>query len=88
VQFPQRPRERPSNHQATQESKKNTLNGELAAARHEVGAHPVPVEPQVVPESRYLLLSLLHDAQILRKARCLFLSIRHRRGGLIVYHKE
>ncbi|KAL3564669.1 hypothetical protein D5086_032715 [Populus alba] len=51
VQFPQRPRERPSNHQATQESKKNTLNGELAAARHEVGAHPVPVEPQVVPES-------------------------------------
>ncbi|KAG6738218.1 hypothetical protein POTOM_057826 [Populus tomentosa] len=68
VQFPQRPRERPSNHQATQESKKNTLNGELAAARHEVGAHPVPVEPQVVPESRYLLLSLLHDAQILRKA--------------------
>ncbi|XP_011001257.1 PREDICTED: TOM1-like protein 2 [Populus euphratica] len=51
VQFPQRPRERPSNNQTTQESKKNTLNGELAAARHEVGAHPVPVEPQVVPES-------------------------------------
>uniref|UniRef100_A0A6N2KBQ4 VHS domain-containing protein n=1 Tax=Salix viminalis TaxID=40686 RepID=A0A6N2KBQ4_SALVM len=51
VQFPQRPRERPSNHQAAQESKKITLNGELAAARHEAGAHPAPVEPQVVPES-------------------------------------
>ncbi|KAF9660987.1 hypothetical protein SADUNF_Sadunf19G0022600 [Salix dunnii] len=43
VQFPQRPRERPSNHQAAQESKKITLNGELAAARHEAGAHPAPL---------------------------------------------
>ncbi|KAF9660998.1 hypothetical protein SADUNF_Sadunf19G0022100 [Salix dunnii] len=41
VQFPQRTRERPSNHQAAQESKKITLNGELAAARYEAGAHPV-----------------------------------------------
>ncbi|KAF9660997.1 hypothetical protein SADUNF_Sadunf19G0021900 [Salix dunnii] len=43
VQFPQRPRERPSNHQAAQESKKITLNGELAAARDEAGAHPAPL---------------------------------------------
>ncbi|KAF9661000.1 hypothetical protein SADUNF_Sadunf19G0022300 [Salix dunnii] len=41
VQFPQRTRERPSNHQAAQESKKITLNGELAANRYEAGAHPV-----------------------------------------------
>ncbi|KAF9660995.1 hypothetical protein SADUNF_Sadunf19G0021700 [Salix dunnii] len=30
-------------HQAAQESKKITLNGELAAARHEAGAHPAPL---------------------------------------------
>jgi hypothetical protein len=62
VQFPQRPHERPSserpsNNQTAQENKKITLNGELAAAsRHEMVAQPAPVEPQVVPESRYILL--------------------------------
>jgi hypothetical protein len=61
VQFPQRPHERPSserpsNNQTAQENKKITLNGELAASRHEMVAQPAPVEPQVVPESRYILL--------------------------------
>ncbi|XP_061979134.1 TOM1-like protein 5 isoform X4 [Populus nigra] len=56
VQFPQRPHdrlssERPSNNQTAQENKKITLNGELAASRHEMVAQPAPVEPQVVPES-------------------------------------
>lgn len=61
MQFPQRPRERPSserlsNNQTAQGNKKITLNGELAASRHEMVAQPAPVEPQVVPESRYILL--------------------------------
>ncbi|KAG6777728.1 hypothetical protein POTOM_017557 [Populus tomentosa] len=56
MQFPQRPRERPSserpsNNQTAQGNKKITLNGELAASRHEMVAQPAPVEPQVVPES-------------------------------------
>ncbi|CAK7328555.1 unnamed protein product [Dovyalis caffra] len=51
VQFAQRPRERPSNHQAAQENNKITLNGELAASRREAVAQPAPVEPEVVPES-------------------------------------
>ncbi|KAK6259836.1 hypothetical protein SCA6_014310 [Theobroma cacao] len=49
VQFHQRPHATPSNPPTSLPNKNNTLNGELAAARHEAIAQQT--EPQIVPES-------------------------------------
>ncbi|KAJ4844351.1 hypothetical protein Tsubulata_025252 [Turnera subulata] len=68
VQFPQRPREMPANHPTPQPNKNNTLNGELAAARHEPIAKPA--EPEVVPESRFTVA----DAVVIENFWIVFLS--------------
>lgn len=52
VQFPQRPPAVPSNHPTPQPNQNNLPNGELASSKHEEFAREV--EPQSVPESRYL----------------------------------
>ncbi|KAL4354221.1 hypothetical protein GQ457_06G034480 [Hibiscus cannabinus] len=49
VEFPQRSHTTPSNPPASLPTKPNTLNGELASARHEAAAKQA--EPQIVPES-------------------------------------
>lgn len=54
VQFPQSSSVVPSSHPPSQENQSNTLNGQLANARHERSNHPQQLEPQSVPESRYL----------------------------------
>ncbi|XVF16950.1 hypothetical protein REPUB_Repub10bG0074700 [Reevesia pubescens] len=52
VEFPQRPYAAPSNPPTSLPNKNNTLNGELASARHEAVAHKA--EPQIVPDSSIL----------------------------------
>ncbi|GMI98108.1 TOM1-LIKE 5 [Hibiscus trionum] len=49
VEFPQRSPTTPSNPPVSLPTKPNTLNGELASARHEAAAKQA--EPQIVPES-------------------------------------
>ncbi|XVF58625.1 hypothetical protein PTKIN_Ptkin07bG0081500 [Pterospermum kingtungense] len=49
VEFPQRPHSTPSNPPTSVPVKNNTLNGELASARHEAVAQQA--QPQIVPES-------------------------------------
>ncbi|XWS44538.1 hypothetical protein CRYUN_Cryun15aG0054100 [Craigia yunnanensis] len=49
VEFPQRPHATPSNRPTSLPIKNNTLNGELASARHDAVAQQA--EPQIVPES-------------------------------------
>lgn len=49
VEFPQRPHSTPSNPPISLPVKNNTLNGELASARHEAVAQQA--QPQIVPES-------------------------------------
>lgn len=55
VQFPQRPHAVQSSHPTAEANKNDSLNGELASTRHEEFAQQA--EPQIVPESRYLLLN-------------------------------
>lgn len=57
VQFPQRPRTIPSSHPSSDANKKVTLNGELAFSRNEGVTLAQQPEPQIVPESRYILLN-------------------------------
>lgn len=57
VQFPQRPHAVQSSHPTSQEIKNDLPNGELATSRNEGVAHQA--EPQIVPESRCVLLIYL-----------------------------
>ncbi|GLT47247.1 hypothetical protein SLA2020_209550 [Shorea laevis] len=65
VQFPQRPQSTPSNHPTSQENKKNTLNGELAASRHE-GLAQKP-DPQTVPESSVIIQKAGNALEVLKE---------------------
>ncbi|GKV18890.1 hypothetical protein SLEP1_g29211 [Rubroshorea leprosula] len=65
VQFPQRPQSTPSNHPTSQENKKNTLNGELAASRHdELAQKP---DPQTVPESSVIIQKAGNALEVLKE---------------------
>lgn len=52
VQFPQRPHAVQSSHPPSEADKNELPKGELASSRHEEFAQ---AEPQIVPESRYIL---------------------------------
>lgn len=54
VQFPQRPHAAQSSHPTSQANNNELPNGELASSGHEQVARLE--EPQIIPESRYLLL--------------------------------